>query len=143
ALPAPVRGSQARWHRPALRRGRARAHARARAPGRVAGTARRVSGGRSAIRAADNCRPAWSEIACSGSRETGRRASEALWVDPAAALNIAPGEVAWREVHVLGEPVVPRAARVGRRDELLDDRPARRLERRQRLAHLGMLAQHL
>ena len=55
-------------------------------------------------------------------------------IDAPAALNIAPGELARREFHVLGEALVPGAARVGRRHQLVDDRPARRLERRQGLA---------
>src|SRR3954469_2482603 len=56
-------------------------------------------------------------------------------VDAPAALDIAPGEVARREPHVLGEPIVPVAARVPRRHELLHDRPARRFERSQCFGH--------
>src|SRR5207302_10281215 len=65
--------------------------------------------------------------------------SQASRIDASASLNIAPGKIPRREPHVLGKALVPVATRVGRRDQLLNDRAARRFEGCWRAAR--MLAQ--
>src|ERR1041384_260983 len=122
-----ARGPRARWRRPALRSEKILQPAKARARARAAGTARPASCGRSAIRAAGSCRPAWWERASLSVDEFGGNFPEPGGIDTTAALDIAPGEVARGEPHVLREAIVPVAARIRRRDQLLDNRPARRL----------------
>src|SRR5712664_2994053 len=71
--------------------------------------------------------------------ESRRYFSQAVRIDASTSLNVAPGKIARREPHVLGEALVPVRARIGGRDQLLDDRAARRLEGSQSVAR--MLAQ--
>src|SRR3981081_4668811 len=65
--------------------------------------------------------------------------SQAGRIDASASLNVAPGKISRREPHVLCKALVPVAARIGGRPQLVDDRAARRFEGRRSVA--WMLAQ--
>src|SRR5216684_3547095 len=69
--------------------------------------------------------------------------SQAGRIDASASLNIAPGKIPRREPHVLGKALVPVAARVGGRDQLLHDRAARRFEAFQRFVNTSFSSQGL
>src|SRR5688500_1338276 len=60
--------------------------------------------------------------------EFGRDFPQARRIDASTTLNIAPGELARGEFQVLREALVPGPARVGRGQQLFDNRPTRRLE---------------
>src|SRR6266480_3385137 len=55
----------------------------------------------------------------------------------------APGKIPRREPHVLWKALVPVAARIGGRDQLLHDRAARRLEAFQRFVNISFSSQGL
>src|SRR5476649_2783743 len=71
-----------------------------------------------------------------------RQLAQTLDIDAAGARDVAHGEFGRRQRHVLGEALIPGRARIRAGDELFHDRPARRLERRQRSRHVvAMLSQ--
>src|SRR2546423_9255281 len=77
------------------------------------------------------------------SYELRRYLAQPLAVDASASLNVAPGKIPRREPHVLWKALVPVAARIGGRDQLLHDRAARRLEAFQRFVIISFSSQCL
>src|ERR1043166_4877540 len=82
----------------------------------------------------DSGRGAFARVALGKAR---RGLAQPPRIDAARARQIAHGKVERRKRHVFGEALVPRAARVRGGDQLLQDRPARGFERRERRRRVG------